>query len=178
MGENTKQARVAKAVKLMEWAARKSGTGALENLEARVRVEVDKVMKTPSSFGDFETRLHASYMAAEREVLSKTMTDLDGTAPAVAVNGVRCVRAAASPGRYMTAAGEVEVVRTLFRDRSDPYSRSGPALDAKLGIIEGFWTPEAARLAGWVVSQITPLSAEELFAPGIWRHGSRPSTGC
>jgi len=92
------------------------------------------------------------------------MTELDESAPAIEVDGVRHVRASTSPGRYMTAAGEVEVVRTLFRDRSDPYSRSVPALDAKLGIIEGFWTPGAARLAGWVVSQMTPQSAEQLFA--------------
>lgn len=164
MGKNTKQGNVAKVVNLRAWTARKKGGGTLESLESRVRAEVEKVMKTPASFGDFETRLHASFMAAEREVLSKTMTELDEAASVVEVDGVRHVRASTSPGRYMTAAGEVEVVRTLFRDRSDPYSRAVPALDVKLGIIEGFWTPEAARLAGWVVSQMTPQSAEQLFA--------------
>lgn len=164
MGKNTKRAKAGKVVKLADWAARRGGGTTLEALETRVRVEVEKVMKTPASFGDFETRLHETFMAAEREVLAKTMKELDENVAVVAVDGVRHVRASESPGRYMTAAGEVEVVRALFRDRSDPYARAVPALDAKLGIIEGFWTPGAARLAGWVVSQMTPQSAAELFA--------------
>jgi hypothetical protein len=38
------------------------------------------------------------------------------------------------------------------------------ALDLRLGIVEGYWTQRAAEQASWVVTQMTPEKAEELFA--------------
>jgi len=63
----------------------------------------------------------------------------------------------------MTAAGEVKVERWLYKDRREPESHALAALDWKLGIVEGFWTTRAAEQASWVVTQMTPQKAEELF---------------
>ena len=63
----------------------------------------------------------------------------------------------------MTACGPVEVERWLYKDRADPTAHALSALDLRLGIIEGFWTTRAAEQASWVVTQMTPQKAEELF---------------
>ncbi|MBN2193331.1 MAG: hypothetical protein JW751_10990 [Polyangiaceae bacterium] len=63
----------------------------------------------------------------------------------------------------MTACGEVEVERWLYKDRADPTAHALAALDLRLGIVEGFWTQRAAEQASWVVTQMTPGKAEDLF---------------
>ncbi len=65
---------------------------------------------------------------------------------------------------YMTAAGPVRVERTLYKDRTDDGERALVPMELKTGIVGGFWTPMAARQAAWVVSQMSPQTAEELFA--------------
>ena len=64
---------------------------------------------------------------------------------------------------YMTCAEPVEVERALFKDRGNEHEKALVAMDLKVGIIGKFWTPMAAEQAAWVVSQLTPQSAEELF---------------
>jgi len=163
MGTTTNRGRgVGKVISLAERKAARE-QGGLGGLEERVRREVEKVRQSPESFADFESNLHAVMMSTEREILAKTLGELDEDAVVVELDGVAHRRAFKSRGTYMTSAGEVEVVRTLYRDRTDPGAPSIPALDRKVGIVAGFWTPAAAKLGGWAVSQMTPKSAAELF---------------
>ena len=39
----------------------------------------------------------------------------------------------------------------------------GLIVGVSIGVVEGFWTPLAAKQAAWVVSQMVPRLAEELF---------------
>src|SRR5216110_2127897 len=64
----------------------------------------------------------------------------------------------------MTAAGPVRVERTLYKDRTDEAEQAIVPMELRTGIVGGFWTPMAARQAAWVVSQLTPQAAEELFS--------------
>jgi hypothetical protein len=62
---------------------------------------------------------------------------------------------------YLTAAGPVRVMRSLYKDHTDEASRAIVPLELRIGVIEGFWTPLAAEHAAWVVSQMVPkLGAE------------------
>jgi hypothetical protein len=128
-------------------------------------VEEHRVRYKPGDgdFADFERELHARVMHVEREVLCEELERADVDEEAVEIDGVVHRRALRSRRQYMTAAGVVEVERTLFRDRSDPYTRTIAALDAKLGIIDEFWTPLAAQQASWVVSQMCPQLGAELL---------------
>jgi hypothetical protein len=36
-------------------------------------------------------------------------------------------------------------------------------LELNAGIIEGYWTPLAAKQAGWAVAHLTPKESEDLF---------------
>lgn len=114
-------------------------------------------------FYEFEKALHERMMEAEREVLADVMSASDVEADAIEIDGVLHRRVLRSAQTYMTAAGEVKVERWLYKDRREPESHALAALDVKLGIVEGFWTTRAAEQASWVVTQMTPQKAEELF---------------
>jgi hypothetical protein len=114
-------------------------------------------------FYEFEKELHARLMQAEREIVGSVMAASDVDADAVEIQGRVHRRTLRSAQTYMTAAGPVSVERWLYKDRRDPTAHALAALDLKLGIVEGFWTQRAAEQASWVVTQMTPQKAEDLF---------------
>ena len=115
-------------------------------------------------FHEFESALHERLLEAEREILADVMGASDVDADAIEIDGRVLRRVLRSKQTYMTAAGEVEVTRWLYKDRALPVAHALAALDLRLGIIEGFWTRRAAEQVSWVVTQMTPQKAEELFA--------------
>lgn len=115
------------------------------------------------TFEDFETRLHNNLQEIERELLAEELARADVDAEAISVHGATFRRVLRAEETYMTAAGPVRVERTLYKDRSDEGERAIVPMELGVGIVGGFWTPVAARQASWVVSQLTPQSAEELF---------------
>ncbi|MBK6514528.1 MAG: hypothetical protein IPG04_10525 [Polyangiaceae bacterium] len=114
-------------------------------------------------FYEFEKALHERLREAEREIVGDVMAASDVDADAIEVEGRVCRRVLRSRQTYMTASGEVAVERWLYKDRADPTAHALAALDLRLGIVEGFWTQRAAEQASWVVTQMTPQRAEELF---------------
>ena len=117
----------------------------------------------PRAFADFERELHERLMEFEREVIGAEMAALDIDAPAVVIDGKVHRRVLRQSQTYLTASGEVVVERTLYKDRADEDGRCVSPLELALGIVGDFWTPRAAQQALWVVSQMTPKKAEELF---------------
>lgn len=118
----------------------------------------------PREFYDFEKELHTRLMKAEREIVGGVMAASDVDADAIEIEGRVHRRVLRSEQTYMTAAGPVSVERWLYKDRRDPTAHALAALDLKLGIVEGFWTQRAAEQASWVVTQMVPQKAEDLFA--------------
>jgi len=118
----------------------------------------------PGSFADFEKELHARIMDLEREMIAEEMTRADVDADVVVVDGITYRRVVRCEETYFAAAGPVRVERTLYKDRSDEAGRAICPMELRLGVVEGRWTPLAAQQATWVVAQLTPQRAEELFA--------------
>ncbi len=114
-------------------------------------------------FYEFEGALHQRLLEAEREIVADVMAASDVEADAIEIEGRVHRRVLRSRQTYMTACGEVEVERWLYKDRADPTAHALSALDLRLGIVEGFWTQRAAQQASWVVTQMTPKAGEELF---------------
>lgn len=114
-------------------------------------------------FYEFEKALHERLRDAEREIVGDVMAASDVDADAIEIEGRVHRRVLRSRQTYMTACGEVEVERWLYKDRADPTAHALAAIDLRLGIVEGFWTQRAAEQASWVVTQMTPQKAEELF---------------
>jgi hypothetical protein len=117
----------------------------------------------PGGFGAFEKALHERVVAYEREMLAEEMAHADVNAEAIEVAGTSYRRVLRCEETYMTAAGPVRILRTLYKDRTDEAERAIVPLELRLGVVGGFWTPEAAKQAAWVVSQMTPRLGEELF---------------
>jgi hypothetical protein len=117
----------------------------------------------PRAFAEFEGELHERLMQFEREVVAAEMASCDVDTPVILVNGKVHRRVLRQSQTYMTAAGEVVVERTLYKDRTDEEGRCISPMELTLGIVGDFWTPRAAQQALWVVTQMTPRKAEELF---------------
>ena len=115
------------------------------------------------TFEAFEVRLHQSMQAVERELLAEDLQRADVDAEAIVVHGTTLRRALRSEQTYMTAAGPVSVMRTLYKDRSDPAERAVVPMELRAGIVAGFWTPNAANQAAWIVAQMTPKTGEDLL---------------
>lgn len=108
-----------------------------------------------------EDQLRATFASAEREAISGILAHLDEDVPEVIINGISHKRVVRSAASYMTSAGEIRIDRTLYRAAAE---RAVAVLDVRAGIVEGWLTPRAARLACFVVAETTPANAAEMFA--------------
>lgn len=124
-----------------------------------------KPIKGPAEFEKFETDLLGALGEVARKIIAETMAaaDVDPADVAIEIEGKTLRRVIRSKKIYMTAAGEVEVERWLHKDRTDEDARTVAAIEKRLGIVEGFWTPLSAKQALWMVTQMTPQKAEEAF---------------
>jgi hypothetical protein len=112
---------------------------------------------------EFEKALHAKLMGLEREIVKEELEAADVDVPAIVLEGTVYRRVLRAEENYQTAAGEVRVMRTLYKDRTDERARAVVPMELRLGLIEGRWTPLAAREAIWVVAHMTPKLTKELF---------------
>ena len=78
----------------------------------------------------------------------------------------------------MTAAGPVKVLRQRYRAAGANGASECP-LELRAGIVEGFFTPLAARMGLWVLPHLTPAEGEQLFAElGALVRLAAALTGC
>ena len=135
-------------------------THALDQLQAFLRQRREP-REPVEDLDAFEQELHRLFVAAEREALGHELARFDLDVPTIEVAGERCHRVLRCATTYQSAAGPVRVERSLYRP-----SQGGQTvcpLELRAGIIEGYWTPLAAKQAPWVVAHLTPHEGEELF---------------
>jgi hypothetical protein len=136
----------------------------------------DSVSQTLEVFGERVQELlensGASIHAAERSltvelarvglaVMTELLGRLDPDGEDVLVDGQKYWQAVRSRREYMSSFGRIAVERGVYRSR-----RNGPTLcpmELRAGVVEGFWTPQAAKLAASCISDMTPYRAEEFF---------------
>lgn len=111
---------------------------------------------------EFEQELHALFVAAECEALDIELERLDIDQPAIEVDGVVYHRVERCADTYFSSAGPVRPMRSLYSTRA-PGERAICPMELRAGIVEGRWTPLAAKQAVWVVAHLTPGEGEELF---------------
>ena len=135
----------------------------LEELPQRVNTLVKKYESSNADgFEDFERQLHALFAQTECAVTEEALARHDVDLPFVFIDGEVHRRACRCAQTYLTAAGPVSVTRTLYRARRG--ERAVAALERRVGIVEGYWTPLAARQGAMLVSHLTPRDAEEVLA--------------
>ena len=146
---------------LQSCALLSSDTNAMDQLQDFLRQR----RQAPEPVENLETceqELHRLFVAAEREALSHELGRFDLDVPTIEVEGERYHRVLRCETTYNSAVGPVRVERSLYRQNHDGGHAVCP-LELRAGIIEGYWTPLAAKQATWVVAHLTPQEGEELF---------------
>jgi hypothetical protein len=113
------------------------------------------------NYQEFEKRLHSLVAECEREFLGKKLASYDIVAEAIQVGGVVYKPVLRSSQTYIAAAGNITVERNLYR--STLGGRCICPLELRAGIIEGLWTPLAARHGMFAMAQLTSEECETLF---------------
>jgi hypothetical protein len=135
---------------------------ALQRLGQFVREHERGWQSTPPSFEQFERAVHDQVMELERELLAAELARYEVDAEQIEVEGVRYHPVWIDTETYLTAAGEVQVERHLYRPAGHNAKSICP-LELRVGILDGYWTPRAARQGAWVTAQLPPGDAEALF---------------
>jgi hypothetical protein len=136
---------------------------ALDKLVGLVKERKKKPFAGAGDFNAFERELAERLREVGREAMAQELRKADVDATSILIDGTAHRRVLRATETYMTTMGPVTVERALFKDWTDPGAKAVPAMEPRLGIIGGFWTPEAAKQGMWVVAQMTPGLAEELF---------------
>jgi hypothetical protein len=95
-------------------------------------------------FEQFEGELHEHIMEVERELIAEELARYDVAAAHIEVGGARYQPVLKSAQTYLSAAGAVQVERHLYRP-AGRQAKSICPLEWRSGIINGYWTPRAAR---------------------------------
>ncbi|MGC1952021.1 MAG: hypothetical protein WA970_05490, partial [Gammaproteobacteria bacterium] len=83
------------------------------------------------------------------------------TLHALFIDGVRYHRVLRTPSTYVGIAGEIRLERTLYR--ASGARQAVVPVELRAGLVEGHWTPLAAKHMTWVAAHLTPAEGEELF---------------
>jgi hypothetical protein len=143
--------------------AGRPGTLAFEATFERLRRQLTELYARNTvgeSFEGFERAVHQLFVQAECEVLAEGLEGLDVDVPSVLIEGQLHHRVLRGPETYTSAVGPVTVTRTLYRAGR---GQAVVPLELRAGMVEGHFTPLAARQATWVIANLTPTEGEELF---------------
>jgi hypothetical protein len=118
--------------------------------------------RNEDDFDAFEREVRKRFNEAERECIGEELGRLDVRLPEVVIDGVRHRLVIRGTGQYITAAGPVSVLRHRYRAVGS-HGESECPLELRAGIVEGFFTPLAARMGLWAVTHLTQRESESLF---------------
>lgn len=122
-----------------------------------------KAGKPATSFEQFEEELHRVVSEVECEAVGEELERHDVEAPLVEIEGVPHRRVVRCEETYFSPAGPVRVERSLYATRAGVGEHAACPLELRAGIVEGKWTPRAAKQALWFVANLTPGAVEELY---------------
>lgn len=113
-------------------------------------------------FAAYERQLRALLAAVERDLVAEELQRHDVNVPEVLINGVSYRQVLRCPDTYLSLAGEIRVERSLYRNTTEGEHTLCP-MELSAGIVEGYWSPEAAKLATYSIAQMTPGVAADFF---------------
>jgi hypothetical protein len=134
----------------------------LRELLAETQAQVDRgrALGREAQYESFEGRLADKMAAVERATHGSALSALDVDAPQILINGEVHVRVVRDQTTYMSQAGGVSVMHSLYRRAGD---RNGPTVDPvalRAGAIDGVWLPGTARDIAFLLQQGTSREAE------------------
>jgi len=133
---------------------------ALNDLNSTISAKIKQV-QTETAFEQIEKEVHAAFVEAERVVLGEILAQYDIDTPFVILDEKEYRKVLRCEQTYISAVGKIRVERTLYRAKHE--AQSICPLELRAGIVEGAWSPTAAKQALLVVSQLTPYEAAHIF---------------
>lgn len=128
--------------------------------EVRAQVERGRALTREGPYESFEGRLTDKLASVERGAHQATLSALDVDAPQILINGELHVRVVRDQTTYMSQAGEVPVMHSLYRRAGDRNGRSVDPVGLRAGVVDGVWLPGAARDMAYLLSQGTSREAQ------------------
>ena len=137
----------------------------MARIAAFVRQQQEKWQEGEAPLGleTYEQELNEHLMALGQELIAEELSRYDVDAKEIEVEGRRYVRGQQSTMTYQSAAGPVVVERYLY-SAVESESKGVCPLELRCGIVNGLFTPRAARQSAFALAHLTPRDAEELFA--------------
>ena len=143
----------------------KSTTSAIEGVLAKLAENIKDIFfrSEMKSMGleEVERELRGAFAEAERGVMAEKLAQYDVDVPKLVIDGITYRRVLRAASTYTCATGEVQVMRSLYRHEAEP---AIVPLDRNAGIVEGHWTPWAARQMVMMTSLLPPQTGENVFA--------------
>lgn len=136
-------------------------TPAFHALKKFIRGRRSKPTGETGTFEDFEREIHRLFQDCEREIVAEDLARYDVEAAYIAVEGVKYRKALRASQTYMGQSGELRIERNLYQPVGG--GRTICPLELRAGIVEGAWTPRAARIMATVVAEVPPSEAEKLI---------------
>jgi hypothetical protein len=131
----------------------------LSNYLKKVKASRDEV-----TFKEHEAVVSGLVYKIGQVALSEILSHYDATSEVISVDEQTYRRKHRAPKDYQTALGPVTVDRQVYVNRKKDGNGQGICpLELQTGIIEGYWTPLAAKHAMWALAHLTTHEAEELF---------------
>lgn len=142
-----------------------SPLSAIDAIVAKLSTKITEVFFQSDTGGagleGFERELRRVFAEAERDVVAEKLAQYDVDVPKLVIDGKGYRRVLRAESTYTCAAGEVQVMRSLYRHEAEP---AIVPLELNAGIIEGHWTPWAARQMVVMTSLLPPQTGERVFA--------------
>jgi len=112
------------------------------------------------SFEQIEAEVRSLMNQLESSILGECLGQFDIQSKLIVKGGKQYRHVLREEKNYLTCAGSVRVERSLYRG-SD--GNNICPLELQAGIIEGCWTPSAARIGYYVTAHLSPYQGENLF---------------
>jgi hypothetical protein len=128
--------------------------------ETQAQVDRGRARGREAEYESFEGRLVEKLAAVERGSHQATLSALDVDAPQIMINGEAHVRVLRDQTTYMSQAGGVPVMHSLYRRVGERNSPTVDPVALRAGTIDGVWLPGAARDIALLLSQGTSREAE------------------
>jgi ribosomal 50S subunit-associated protein YjgA (DUF615 family) len=116
---------------------------------------LDTIIDVAQKYGSFEKAEQAIrelVVELEKSMVQETLSQYDINTPTVVRDGKVYRQVLRQNKTYTSAADPVKVERSLYRVEGQCIC----PLELQAGIIEGYWTPTAARLGCYVTAQLSP----------------------
>jgi len=113
-----------------------------------------------ASYEKLEKEIQKMVAKVELSLYEKALEQYDLNVKTIEINGIFYRQVLRNNKTFISSAGPVTVEHSLYRGSN---GKTVSPLELQAGIIEGSWTPTAARISYYVTAELSPYSGEKLL---------------